>query len=180
MKSPEERIMLSVLNQAIKDYREGDTELRKEVIEWIHNKKGTFELCAQSWDKSPEFLEEMLLHKFREFDFKRLLKRANELVAEFYKEGDRVFRVQLRDTVKSLDNSFCTTLLKELDKIDKLKSSTGEKMGGLSGADGSPIIKKCSQCDKENIEVVKDILGNIICLECLENNQNYGAYDKQD
>ena len=41
-------------------------------------------------------------------------------------------------------------------------------------------IDGCAQCDKKDVFLVRDIYGDYICRECLEENNELGHYDKQD
>jgi len=75
------RLAQSILLQAIKDYAHGpkrDLELSKflkiSVKKWVKNKSGTFELCADAMNMSPDKLQKMMIDKMKAIDEGEQLK----------------------------------------------------------------------------------------------------------
>ena len=79
--------MKAVIIQAIRDYYKPEghpfdrERIKKEVRDWVKNRKGTFNLCAFAWDKTPEILQSMMLNKINEIDngLTLLPKKYNKL-----------------------------------------------------------------------------------------------------
>lgn len=59
-------LMKSVIIQAIKDYQL--RSYRNSVRNWVEDMSGSFDLCADSWGKTPEQLQELMLTKMDRMD----------------------------------------------------------------------------------------------------------------
>lgn len=66
-KSPEERLMISVLLHAMRDY-DSERGQRESVREWADEMKGTFDMCATAVGCTPDVLREMVIKKLDAMD----------------------------------------------------------------------------------------------------------------
>ena len=72
---PEQRLYLAIVKQAIKDYAkifdsqdEKKQQLKQEIINWVNNGEGTFQLCSIAWSKDDFILREKLKVVFRKIE----------------------------------------------------------------------------------------------------------------
>lgn len=93
MYDPYSEIARAIIKQAVSDYAKkinGEHPYREDVLRWVRNMSGTFDLCASAYGKELEDLQAMLFYKFGRIDQGEEVNLEKQ--TKFYKDSEKYLK----------------------------------------------------------------------------------------